>query len=135
MGGLIRLLFCWLKTLQSDKADVALENLALRHQLLILQRHHPKPRAMPVDRFFWVILSKLWAPWRQVLKVFRPKTVTSWSRRLFCGYWSWISRSKGGRPAIDLATIQLIKQRWADNPTWGSKTRSIRATRGSCVVL
>ena len=120
MGGLLRLLFSWLKTLRTDKANVALENLALRHQLLILQRHHPKPRALAVDRFFWVILSTLWARWKQVLKVFRPKTVIGWKRRLLHGYWYWISRFKGGRPRIDLATIQLIKQMWADDPTWGA---------------
>ena len=116
MGGLPKSLFSWLKTLQTDKADLALENLALGHQILVLQRHHPKLRALPVDRLSWVVLSKFWAPWKQVLKVFRPKTVTGWSRRLFCVYWSWISRPKGGRPKIDQATIQLIKQMWADNP-------------------
>ena len=110
MGGLTRLLFSWLKTLRSDKVDLALENLALRHQLLILQRHHPKPRALAVDRLFWIILSKLWTPWKKVLKVFQPKTVIGWSRGLFGGYWRWISRRKGGRPKIDPATIALIKE-------------------------
>ena len=69
MGGLTKLLLSWVKTLRTDKADVALENLALRHQIFVLQRQHPKPRALPVDRLFWVILSKLWTPWKQVLKV------------------------------------------------------------------
>ena len=120
MGGLTKLLFSWLKSLRTDKADLALENLALRHQLLILQRHHPKPRALPVDRLFWVILSKVWAPWKQVLKVFRPKTVIGWKRRLLRGYWCWISRLKGGRPKIDPATTQLITQIWTENPTCGA---------------
>ena len=115
-----RLLFSGLKTLRTDRADLALENLALRQQLLVLQRNHPKPRALPIDRLFWVILSKLWAPWKQVLKVFRPKTVIGWQRGLFSGYWRWISRPKGGRPNTNPATIDLIKQMWTDNRTWGA---------------
>ncbi len=117
MGGMTKLLLSWLKTVRSDKADLALENLALRQQLLILQRRLPKPRTLPIDRLFWVILSKLWAPWKQVLKIFRPKTVIGWNRGLVSGYWRWISRCKGGRPKTDPETIDLIKRMWVDNPT------------------
>lgn len=120
MCELVKLLFSCLKALRSEKVDVAMENLALRQQLLILERQRPKPRALPMDRLFWVVLSKVWAPWRNTLKLFSPKTVIGWKRRLFREYWRWLSRPKGGRPKIDPATIELIKQMWTDNPIWGA---------------
>ena len=121
MISLAKLLFSWLPLVRSDKRDLLLEILALRQQLLVLQRKSPKPKSRSLDRLFWVLLSKLWTPWKQVLKVFQPKTVIGWQRGLFSGFWRWISRRKGGgRPKTAPATINLIKQMWKDNPTWGS---------------
>ena len=34
---------------------LVLENLALRHQLAVLQRTAPRPRLRPSDRLFWVL--------------------------------------------------------------------------------
>jgi len=31
-----------------------LENLALRQQLTVLKRRHPKPKLSPLDKLFWV---------------------------------------------------------------------------------
>lgn len=98
-----------------------MENLALRQQVLMLQRQRKKPKARLVDRLFWVVLSRLWTGWQASLEVFRPKTVIGWQRRVFCEYWSWLSRrNKIGRPRTDSATIELIRQMWVENPTWGA---------------
>jgi hypothetical protein len=40
---------------------LVLENVALRHQLAVLQRTAPRPRLRTADRLFWVLLSRLWA--------------------------------------------------------------------------
>ena len=42
---------------------LVLENLALRHQLAVLQRSAPRPRLRPSDRVLWVLLSRLWRGW------------------------------------------------------------------------
>jgi len=51
----------------SFRTRVALqsETLALRHQLLILQRRKQKQRLRlsVADRFLWVWLSRIWADW------------------------------------------------------------------------
>jgi len=120
MAEMIKLLVNWLGIFRLEKADLALENLALGHQLLILERRGTKPRALPVDRLFWVILCRTWGRWKEVLRIFQPKTAVGWSRSLFSCYWSWISRRRGGRPKIDQETIDLIRQMWTENPTWGS---------------
>jgi len=44
----------------SRRRDLALENLALRQQLAIFKRRHPRPSLRPTDRLFWVWLSKIW---------------------------------------------------------------------------
>jgi putative transposase len=63
---------------------IALENLALRHQLAVLHRsRRRRPRLARWDRIFWVWLSRCWAGWRFSLLIVRPATVLAWHRRGF----------------------------------------------------
>jgi hypothetical protein len=41
-----------------SQRDLALENLALRQQLTVLQRTHKRPRLQNRDRLLWVWLSR-----------------------------------------------------------------------------
>jgi hypothetical protein len=104
-------------------AAIALENLALRHQLLVLQRSVVRPRLSRWDRVFWVWLSRVWASWRSNLVI---ATVLAWHRQGFRLYWRWRSRAKPvGRPRLDPELRQLIRRMARENPTWGR--RRIRA--------
>src|SRR5919106_1452158 len=47
--------------------DVALENLALRHQLAVYKKMVSRPRLRRSDRVFWVALSRVWAGWIKAL--------------------------------------------------------------------
>lgn len=49
----------------------------------------------------------------------QPQTVIGWHRAGFRLFWRWRSRG-GGRPQIDRDLIDLIRQMWQANPTWGS---------------
>ena len=54
---MIKPLFALISTLLSlfkDRRDLALEILALRQQLLVFKRLHPRPQLRPQDRLFWV---------------------------------------------------------------------------------
>src|SRR6058998_3078910 len=51
---------------------VALENLALRHQLAVYKRTVTRPKVRRSDRLFWVALSRVWAGWRQALVIVSP---------------------------------------------------------------
>jgi hypothetical protein len=62
-------------------------NLALRHQLVILQRTVPRPRLRTADRLFWVLLSRLWAGWTDAISVVQPATVIRWLRTGFKLLW------------------------------------------------
>src|SRR5947209_5116446 len=51
-----------------SRAALQLENLALRHQIGVLQRSAVKrPKLTPVDRLLWICLSRLWRDWRSAL--------------------------------------------------------------------
>src|SRR5215467_13054214 len=55
-----RHLLCLIVRLFRSKRNLLLENLALRQQLLIFKRKHPKPRLSHFDRLFWVLAKRLW---------------------------------------------------------------------------
>jgi len=98
------------------------EILALRHQLLVLQRSSRghKLRLSCADRVLWVWLSRLWDDWRSALLILKPETVIAWHRKGFRLYWSWKSRRREGRPALCPEVRNLIRQMCHANPGWGA---------------
>src|SRR5215469_6294794 len=48
------------------RRSLLLENLALRQQLAVLKRRHPRPRLTVFDKFFWVCPQRFWSGWKQV---------------------------------------------------------------------
>jgi hypothetical protein len=52
-----------------DRAGLVFENLALRHQLNVLQRSVKRVRLRRRDRVFWALLSRLWDNWRSSLMI------------------------------------------------------------------
>jgi len=84
-------LLATLSSILCSRAALELENLALRHQLGVLQRSARKrPRLTAGDRLLWVWLSRIWSDWRSVLVIVRPDTVIAWHRKSFRLFWSWI---------------------------------------------
>ena len=59
-----------------SRAALELENLALRHQIGVLQRSAARrPKLTPWDRLLWIGLSRLWRDWYSALAIVRPGTV------------------------------------------------------------
>jgi putative transposase len=104
------------------RAALQAEILALRHQLLVIQRsaHSRKLRLNRGDRFLWVWLSRLWSGWRSALMIVKPETVITWHRRGFRLYWSWKSCRPQGRRSISREVIDLIQKMSLANPRWGA---------------
>jgi hypothetical protein len=70
----------WFRT----RAALQLENLALRHQQIVLKRsQRGRLRLDSADRLLWVWLSRLWSNWRLALFLVKPETVIAWQRRGF----------------------------------------------------
>src|SRR6516165_11230160 len=72
--------------------QLALENLALRHQLAVYKRTVARPRLRRTDRLLWVWLARVWTGWRAALVIVTPATVLRWQRRRFRAHWTKLSR-------------------------------------------
>jgi hypothetical protein len=104
------------------RAALQLENVALRHQIGVLQRSAKKrPTLNNADRLFWIGLARVWAEWRSALRIVKPETVIAWHRKGFRMFWTWkVRRGKPGRPAVSPDTRALIRRMSRENPGWGA---------------
>jgi len=101
--------------------QLALENLALRHQLAVYRRTKPRPKLRTMDRLFWVGLARVWTGWRQSLVIVAPATVLRWQRRRFRDHWTQLSgQPAGGRPPVNAELTALVRKMAAANPLWGA---------------
>jgi hypothetical protein len=105
-----------------SRAALQLENLALRHQIGVLQRSvRNRPRLTLVDRLLWVWLSRIWSGWRSALAIVRPETVVAWLRKGFRVFWTWkVRHGHPGRPIISREVRDLIRNMCRENPWWGA---------------
>src|SRR5262245_19738289 len=97
-------LFCLVSILIlpfKSKSRLEAENIALRHQVMVLRRQvGGRVHLTNLDRLFLVQLYHWFPSIRRVLAIVQPETVGRWHRAGFRGYWRWKSRSRGGRPQI-----------------------------------
>jgi putative transposase len=101
------------------------EIIALRHQIIVLQRTQKSKRLIlrPADRWLWVWLSRVWAGRRSALIIVKPNTVLGWHRKGFRWrwYWTWkVRHGQGGRPRISAETRDLIRTMSRMNVLWGA---------------
>ena len=104
------------------QAALQAENIALRHQLTVLQRTQTKrPVLKAGDRCLWVWLSRLWSGWRSALIIVMPETVIGWHRQGFRWYWTFkVRHGKAGRPQVPKQIRDLIRTMSRENPIWGA---------------
>ncbi len=99
------------------------EILILRHQLTVLQRHHPcRPTLTWADRaLLATLLSVMPKARRQGLRLLvTPDTILRWHRDIVRGRWAARSmRGKTGRPATRRNTRALVLRLARENPGWG----------------
>jgi hypothetical protein len=110
-------------TLATFKSRTALqlENLALRHQLGVLQRSVKRPKLITADRLLWAWLSEVWADWRSSLLILKPETVIGWHRKGFRVFWTWkVRRGRPGRSTVATKVRELIRKLSRENPLWGA---------------
>src|SRR5215469_7828920 len=103
-----------------ERRDLALESLALRQQLAVLKRKGV-PRLRRNDRWFWVMLSRIWAAWRGALHMVNADTVVGWQRKRFRIHWAKVSqRKRRGRPPASSELRALMQRMAVANPYWGA---------------
>jgi transposase InsO family protein len=72
---------------------------------------------------FWIILSKIYSKWKDVLIIVQPQTVIRWHKSLFKIYWarkSKYKRKSSGRSRISKEIQNLIAKLTRENITWGA---------------
>ena len=102
-----------------DRRDAKI--LALRHQLLVLQRQVPKSCFDDTDRTVLGVLSQVSdrEALARVFLIVQPATVLGWHRKFVAHHWTQAARRKPGRPSTAREIRQLVLRLDTENPTWG----------------
>ena len=102
-----------------DQRDA--EILALRHQLIVLQRQIQRAQFTETDRTILAVLSGVFDRRRlaEVFLIVRPATVIGWHRRLVARHWTQPPTAKRGRPPIEPEIRRLVIRLAGENPDWG----------------
>jgi transposase InsO family protein len=104
-----------------SKSQLEAENAVLRHQLIVLQRKvRGRAHLTNNDRWFFVQMYRWFPSILKVVTIIEPETLVRWHRAGFRRYWRWKSRSRGGRPQIDLELRTLIRRMSIENLLWGA---------------
>jgi len=131
----VPILLASVRALFRSQREQAFVELALRQQLATYSAQRSRPRLTPVDRAFWVGLSRIWPRWKDILCIVQPETVVKWHRRGFRLYWRSISRPGPGRPPI-APELQVLIRRFAMENGWGArKVQAELEKLGLCVSL
>ena len=88
-----------IRLLAEDRKCLALENLALRHQVAVLKRSVRRPRIHDSDRVFWILMRTVLKEWKEALHFVTPETVLRWHRNGFRYYWIRKSHHRYSRAA------------------------------------
>jgi putative transposase len=106
----------------SITANLTMENLALRQQLAVMKRTCKRPQLQTKDRFFWILFSRLWCRWREVLVIVKPETVVRWHRQGLKIFWKNKYRHRGrvGRSRINKELRALVRRMTTANSLWGA---------------
>src|SRR5271163_2952920 len=104
-----------------SKSRLEAENAVLRHQLIVLQRKvRGRAHLTNNDRWFFVQMYRWFPSILKVVTIIEPETLVRWHRSGFRRYWRWKSRSRGGRPQIDVELRTLIRRMSIENLLWGA---------------
>jgi len=121
MPRVVSILLASIATWFRSRLAMQMELLALRHQVAVYKQSITRPKLQPADRWLWVWLSRWWPGWQQALAFVQPRTVIAWQNKRFRDYWRRLSqKNKLGHPTISKKVIELIRDMWRSNPTWGS---------------
>ena len=88
----------WIRAAFVSRADLILENLALRQQLLILHAQRPRHRLSARHKLFWVALRSFWSGWTRSL-VFVTENRSGVASSRFLAVFEMAVESETGRRA------------------------------------
>src|SRR5512135_657235 len=107
----------WLVLLSRSSASKDAELLALRHEVAVLRRTHPRPRLDWADRAVMAALVRLLPGRLRAHRLVTPGTVLRWHRRLVTRKRTYPHRT--GRPPVSAEIAALIQRLATENNGWG----------------
>ncbi len=118
--------YTFLSAFFSSRATLAARVLAAESQLAsckhrIVEERRPRPRFTRAFRLLWVLLSRIWDQWHQVVHLMQPATVKRWHTTAFRFYWRRKSRGCSGRPPVRKEMRDLICRLSRENPLWSAE--------------
>lgn len=121
MSAYFKILFYILTSAFKSQGRLAAENIALRHQVLVLKRRYRgRIRLRGLDRVILDWLSQLGPAIADAIIIVKLETVVRWHRAGFRTFWRLKSGSVGGRPPVNQELRNLILRMAAENPLWGA---------------
>ena len=121
MRAYFQILLCILASVFKSQGRLAAENIALRHQILVLKRkHRGRIKFRGLDRVILGWLSQMGLAVVDAIIIVKPETLVRWHRLGFRAFWLWKSGSVGGRPPVARELRTLILRMAAENPLWGA---------------
>ena len=106
-----------------DERDA--EILALRHQILVLQRQINRPRFTDTDRTILAVLSSAFARSQQIMLIVAPRPVIGWHRQLVARRWTYPPTTPRARPPTLAEIPKLVT---------GSPTRTRPGATGASMA-
>ncbi len=118
---LYRVLFRSLLRIGGSEAKTELENVVLRHQLMVLKRRLPRTRVALRDRVFMTAAARFLPRAALAGFIVSPQTFLRWHRQLVSRKWARYSRRPRGpgRPQLPQETQELILRIAKENERWG----------------
>ena len=97
------------------------EILALRHQILVLQRQINRPNFTDVDRTILALIGSAMTRSRRsnAFLIVKPATVLRWHRQRIARHWTQPPNKPRGRPPIDPHLRRLTIRIAHENTNWG----------------
>jgi putative transposase len=117
-----------LRLQRSDRSNLAIEVVMLRHEVAVLRRQVARPVLRPSDRALLAGLSQLIPRSKRTRFFVQPETLLRWHRELVRRKWTY--PKPAGRPKIPAGTVQVVLRLARENPTWG-----YRRIQGELAVL
>ena len=85
----------WLALLARADTAKDVEILALRHEVAVLRRHHPRPKLSWADRALLSALSRLVPTSARRLRLVSPRTLLRWHAHLVARRWTLPATTPG----------------------------------------